>query len=136
MTSCQRCSTLVNDSALFCPNCGANLPGASPTGSAQYAASPLQRNVPAAGRKSMSMVLLLAILPGIFGIWGLGHFYIGQNGRGTTYLIIGLVVNLVGFLITIATMLMGAFLWFVAVWVGCALLAINAYSMARRMGVQ
>jgi len=43
-------------------------------------------------KKDMSSVTLAAVIGGIFGINGLGHFMIGKNGSGVGYLIGGIVL--------------------------------------------
>ena len=61
---------------------------------AQAPASPVPVN--AQGKKK-SMVLLLAILPGFFGVMGLGHIYMGVTRRGFWFLIGGIVLALIYF---------------------------------------
>ena len=48
------------------------------------------------GWKSESITLLLAILPGLLVILGLGHLYLGASRRGIGFLIVGLVMLIVG----------------------------------------
>lgn len=39
------------------------------------------------------MAALLALLPGIFGIMGIGHIYVGKFRRGMLILAVGLLLN-------------------------------------------
>ena len=48
------------------------------------------------GWKSESTTLLLAILPGLICILGIGHLYLGVIGRGVGILIAGIVMLIVG----------------------------------------
>ena len=48
------------------------------------------------GWKSESTTLLLAILPGLICIFGVGHLYLGMIGRGVVILIAGFVLLIVG----------------------------------------
>ena len=48
------------------------------------------------GWKSESTTLLLAILPGLICIFGVGHLYLGVIGRGVGILIAGFVLLIVG----------------------------------------
>jgi len=45
-------------------------------------------------RKDKNLVTILSILPGIFGILGVGYFYIGKKAIGTIFLIAGLIFAL------------------------------------------
>ena len=48
------------------------------------------------GSKSEGLALFLAILPGICGLFGIGHFYAGRVRRGLVLLIGGLVLSGIG----------------------------------------
>ena len=47
-------------------------------------------------KKSEGLATLLAIVPGIFGLLGIGHFYSGRVRRGLVLLIGGLVLSGIG----------------------------------------
>ena len=48
------------------------------------------------GKKSEGLALFLAILPGICGLFGIGHFYVGRVRRGLILLVSGLVLSGLG----------------------------------------
>ena len=39
------------------------------------------------------MALLLAFLPGLIGVWGLGHIYLEETSRGLSFLSTGLLLT-------------------------------------------
>lgn len=43
-------------------------------------------------KKSVVGATLLALLPGIFGLWGLGHMYAGKWWKGGALLILGIIL--------------------------------------------
>ena len=84
-----------------------------------------QYSPPRARRKDPLIAVLLAIIPGLFGIWGLGHIYVGQTQRGVQLLITGIVITVLllatyyfWFLIfTLVCMVILALAWFlIFVW--------------------
>lgn len=42
--------------------------------------------------RSQPAAILLAVIPGLFGLLGIGHIYIGRRRRGACYLLFGLLV--------------------------------------------
>jgi hypothetical protein len=54
----------------------------------------LARTAPVvAESKNPGVAALLAILIGLFGLWGIGHIYVGRIGRGLLLLALGIVLN-------------------------------------------
>lgn len=41
---------------------------------------------------SRFVAILLAVIPGLFGLLGIGHLYLGKKRRGTSFLLFGLLV--------------------------------------------
>jgi len=71
MPFCKQCGKEISQNARSCPYCGADhLSPAQPTASIGIA------------RKNAGLAAVLALIPGIFGIWGVGHLYVGKIGRG------------------------------------------------------
>lgn len=50
-----------------------------------------------AAHKNEGTALVLAALPGVFGLLGIGHMYLGRVWRGIVLLVGGLVLAAVGF---------------------------------------
>ena len=48
-------------------------------------------------RKSEGATILLAVLPSLLGLYGIGHFYVGRIVRGIVILSIGIVLDVIGF---------------------------------------
>lgn len=42
--------------------------------------------------RSQPVAILLAVIPGLFGLLGIGHMYIGRRRRGACYLLFGFLV--------------------------------------------
>lgn len=77
---CRRCGTPVPDNSITCPKCYREVPRAPP--------EPKE-----SGSRDPRIALLLAILPGVFGLWGLGHIYMGLTERGLYLLATGVVLT-------------------------------------------
>jgi hypothetical protein len=89
---CRQCGREIQQDARFCPYCGADqTPYAAPS------APPVQAGLET---KNTGLAAVLALILGIFGLWGVGHIYVGKIGRGLALLILGIILEWVfGFLI-------------------------------------
>jgi TM2 domain-containing membrane protein YozV len=45
-------------------------------------------------QKKIGIVIVLAMMPGIFGLMGIGHMYIGRIARGIAIFLVGLILIL------------------------------------------
>ncbi|MBI2919284.1 MAG: zinc-ribbon domain-containing protein [Chloroflexi bacterium] len=100
---CSQCGQPLAEAANFCSACGAR------TGPAQaqpqaLPSAPVRVAVPPSP-KSMALVVVLAIIPAFFGVYGIGHFYVGRVGRGFVILlgdwaiaVVGVALIVMGFL--------------------------------------
>lgn len=87
MFFCPRCGKLVQEDALYCPNCGATL-----TQQPQPTQSPIPTYAqprPLRGPKNEWLAVVLSFL-----ISGLGQMYVGRIKRGLTILFRGIVISL------------------------------------------
>jgi TM2 domain-containing membrane protein YozV len=135
MRTCPNCGTRVEDHHINCPKCYAELVpptqrasgfGNERSNGSNYQFAPRQQySPPRTRRKDPLIAVLLAIIPGLFGIWGLGHIYVGQTARGVQLLITGIVITILlmasyyaWFLIfTLVCMVILALAWFlIFVW--------------------
>ncbi len=84
---CPHCNELVPSLSVTCPKCynpvpRDDIPEERPTGSIEHKAS-----------KNMLFATLLAVIPGIFGLQGLGLIYLDhKESKGWYFLIIGAVL--------------------------------------------
>lgn len=101
MDFCPRCgcmkgsATPVDDNGMptgTCPTCGADIePGAAYCRSCGAKAPETVSYPPRATSKGMA-ALMLALIPGIFNIFGLGHFVLGRWSRGAMFLAISVIL--------------------------------------------
>lgn len=100
---CAECGRDVESGHFHCPFCGHEL--GQPTESmkeVQYPKSEILVGSEAASskrtepiqikKKTPLIAITLALIPGVFGIFGLGHIYAGKIRRGIILLIVGIVV--------------------------------------------
>ena len=132
--TCSSCHKEVAENVKFCPECGARFSDVSierpvyrDTTRRDYAYSEGGRE------KNPGVALILALLIGLFFIFGVGHFYAGSIGRGFIFLIVGLILDA-----AIAVCLFIAYGYIAALVVGVAWFAIwiiqivDAYEEAKR----
>lgn len=84
MVFCTRCGAQMGEEDRFCEKCG------TPNQEVNSQNPTMILSKSLINQKSMTIVTLLAVIPGLLGFWGLGHFYAGKILRGTVFLIIGL----------------------------------------------
>lgn len=123
---CPHCGYTNPDGVRFCANCGQEVAAQSnvsnqvpPTPAPQapvpsaYPLSnpPPQAQYPPAYRplKDRSVAYILEILPGIFGILGIGWMYAGNTGVGIAWLVGTLVWDVIAIIIDIASVGFGCF---------------------------
>ena len=95
MPYCPECSKKVSPKAETCPKCGVRIKPA------------IEAKVRVAGSKSPIVADVLALLPGFFGLWGMGHIYVRKIRRGALLLIGGLIIEILA-LGTIYTGMIGS----------------------------
>jgi len=91
---CPNCGREVAESDVKCPSCGHLLKTTA---------------MPVVVLKSPGKAAILAFLPGLVGIWGLGHLYLGRFLKGLAILAVGIVLAIMGTIIA-----PGAFMGFIA----------------------
>jgi TM2 domain-containing membrane protein YozV len=136
MPYCPKCGGQINADSKYCFSCGATVQ--QPSGATATTNTTTIQT--AAAPKSLSTTLLLAILLGLFGIWGIGHFYLGQNGRGVVFLIAGLAIasvgTAVGFIAGLFTFGIAAVLVWLLGLAGYIYQVVDAYNSARSLGAR
>ncbi len=108
---CKECGQQISDQAVMCPNCGCpvqpnemgetkseTLPPPPPP---PHQAPPVP---PVVAPKDKTVAAILAILLGSYGIH---HFYVGNNDRGVSYLVVGLVLTVIYLLFGLVTVGIG-----------------------------
>lgn len=118
MQYCPSCGHEVSQEGGFCPNCGASLSPyqqaqteyEAPRGQPEYTPPPVYPvSVP---EKSAGIALILGLVLGIFGIWGIGQIYVGKIGKGIILLVVGiLIMPLLFALVIFGTIITFGFSW-------------------------
>ena len=114
---CPFCGALVESHWDYCQECGRYLRGLSEV--SETPIYPLKEKDP-------MIALLLALIPGLFGIWGIGHFYVEEFGKGVLLLFLGLIlafIMLLNIICGLVILIVGFFIW---LWQ-----AYDAYSIAK-----
>ncbi|MBO4763286.1 MAG: hypothetical protein J5485_01465 [Candidatus Methanomethylophilaceae archaeon] len=95
---CPYCGEMVTSTSITCPKCYKKLPNQpEPSGGEGGSGG----KTSASGVKSRSIALLLAIIPGIFGVLGLGLLYYNKSSKpGIMLLAIGLLTFILFMVIT------------------------------------
>lgn len=89
MRRCPQCGSQVPDNSLTCPKCFTPIARES-----EVARGGPGMERPEPGTKSGNTAMLLALLPGLLGVWGMGHFYLGEPDRGFRFLVLGLLITI------------------------------------------
>lgn len=117
MSYCPYCGAYVESNWAYCQKCGQYLRGLL-----EVSQTPVY-----IGRKKDPMIaLLLALVPGLFGIWGIGHFYVGEFGKGILLLGLGIFlafIMILSIICGLVILIIGFFIW---LWQGY-----DAYSIAK-----
>jgi len=86
---CPKCGEPVPSFSLTCPKCYAKIP--------QEPAARPQEDSQKTEKKGSQASLLLSVIPGFFGLLGLGHIYRDyKDGKGYFFLIVGLILFICG----------------------------------------
>jgi hypothetical protein len=96
---CQNCGTAVNEGERYCQSCGAPLAGPATPESVPYH---VQWEPVSVNKKDPTAALLLGLLPGLIGFWGIGHIYAGSVLKG-------LLIMFTGWALIFLTLLTGPF---------------------------
>jgi TM2 domain-containing membrane protein YozV len=136
MPYCPACGKEAQPTQAYCMNCGASL---GQTGSYDYSSRPPYQTVGVAhsqNQKNPVIAAGLALVLGIFGLWGIGHMYAGRVGMGIGLLVTGLIIaGLIGVSVILTAIFIGYFgillfgLLFLAGWLWQAY---DAYRTAER----
>lgn len=97
MPFCKQCGKEIPEGARFCPYCGAD--------QGAYVPPPPQAGLET---KNSGLAAVLALVLGFFGIWGVGHIYVGKIGKGIALLILGIILQwVIGFFVFFGAMFFG-----------------------------
>ncbi|MGQ4834184.1 MAG: zinc-ribbon domain-containing protein [Candidatus Asgardarchaeia archaeon] len=98
---CKNCGRIIPDGSLYCPFCGAkqdittqqapSVPPVNPPPT--IPAQPYYPQTVTYKEKDEGITAILALVGGFFGIWGIGHLYVGDVKKGILLLILGLVIQ-------------------------------------------
>ncbi len=132
MTTCPACGSSNPENAAFCQHCGANLSGQPTNPTASSFDTPAESLIPPAQPvapqqppapqapyaqqinygayppsprplKDRSIALILEILPGLFGFYGIGRIYSGDTQTGILWLAGGLAWAFIAGLVSVFT---------------------------------
>jgi len=138
MITCPACSTQNADDAKFCKSCGAQIssqpvPPASDSQAASDAYAPtvpvVQQPVEAYVQrplKDRSIALILEIIPGLFGLLGIGWIYSGNTTTGVIWLIGFLIWTAMATVVSLLTAGLGIICWLP---ISIILIAVSAISL-------
>jgi hypothetical protein len=82
----------------------------------------------------MATVLLLAFLLGLF-VWGIGHLYIGSTTRGVVFLSAGVILFILGFIVSVLTAGLGLILFIFIDFVVYLIQGFDAHIQAKKLGI-
>ncbi|MBS7635126.1 zinc-ribbon domain-containing protein [Candidatus Bathyarchaeota archaeon] len=71
MSFCKQCGREISQDARFCPYCGSD--------QTSYAPPPPPPTQAGLETKNTGLAAVLALIFGIFGLWGVGHIYVGED---------------------------------------------------------
>jgi TM2 domain-containing membrane protein YozV len=98
MRVCKYCGRAISDQARYCKICGADQYAAlaPPLGlDAPVSPSPILPDPFVAGleTKNSGLAAILAFILGFFGLWGVGHIYVGKIAKGIVLLVLGILID-------------------------------------------
>ena len=88
---CPYCGEEVPTFSVTCPKCYNEIPREEEKAQQSRGYSVPNDRVPATRTYSKTLILILAIVPALFGIMGLGQIYQGRTEKGVKFLIVGLL---------------------------------------------
>jgi TM2 domain-containing membrane protein YozV len=109
---CRYCGNELVSDAIFCNRCGRSVFDTAPA-PANPPVYPSYGFIPYYPRKDPLVALLLGLILGLFGLWGIGHIYIGQTLKGLILLVVGVVL---GFLLLFSGLFIFIFLIGLVIW--------------------
>ena len=87
-------------------------------------------------QKNEAVAVLLALIAGIFGFWGIGHMYAGRFGKGIVLLIGGLMIAALFWTSVLLTLIVigifGVFVFGILLFCGWLWQTYDAYLTARQ----
>ena len=96
MIVCKECGQQISDQAVACPHCGCPVQPKEMSEPKSETPPPPPPSSPSpspvVSPKDKVVAAILAILLGNYGIH---HFYLGNNDRGVSYLVVGLVLTII-----------------------------------------
>jgi TM2 domain-containing membrane protein YozV len=125
MEFCPNCGRMVDPNVAYCQYCGAPLRMHSSFSSRQPY-DPFTDTAPSYhDGKRPWVAAALALVLGLFGIWGVGHIYAGRFARGMGFLFAGLIIGglfwlsvvltviLIGYvgMVLVGLVFVGGYLW-------------------------
>ncbi len=99
MAFCPKCGAQIGKENAFCSNCGAKL--------VTKVAPVVTQAAPTVGRKSEGIAVMLAILIGFIGFYGMGHLYVGRIRRGIAILLIDWAISIIGIVFVVILLPLG-----------------------------
>jgi hypothetical protein len=138
MITCPACSTQNGDDAKFCKSCGAQISSqpVQPASDSQAASDAYAPTVPVVQQpvqtnvqrplKDRSIALILEIIPGLFGLLGIGWMYSGNTTTGVIWLIGFLIWTAMATVVSILTAGFGIICWLP---ISIILIAVSATSL-------
>ncbi len=107
---CRRCGSQVPENSITCPKCYREMPRVPPAAKKEASA------------RDPRIGLLLAIFPGVIGLWGLGHIYMGLTERGLYLMLTGILLTSIlvalaygwFLIVTIICLVMFSIIWLAA----------------------
>ena len=96
---CGQCGQQVQEGERFCTGCGTSIHSSRPQPSERVHQSPSDRPAPSyvvAGTKSVGVTVILALVPGFLGFYGIGYLYLDRVARGLVILFADWIISLIG----------------------------------------
>ena len=133
---CPYCGELVPSTSLTCPKCYKKIPVVDPTPRSSGESGGSSPKGSGSGDKNGIIALLLALVPGLFGVLGLGILYKNHSSRGAlALLVIGIVTFIVACLILSSSIPILNVIFSIPFWLFYALLYIANlfFTLAKRV---
>ena len=91
---CPYCGEMVPSFSLTCPKCYHQIPREEERGESRDSGYRIldDDRAPAVHTVNHKVVLILGLIPSLFGLWGLGQIYQRDYGKGLMFLVMGLAL--------------------------------------------